>query len=231
MTTARHISLFISRAACSVLCFGMAVAVQAQNKRPPMPAAKDTVALFRGVAVSADLVGLGQLLLSDYGQYEAALRVNLKDKYFPVIELGYGKARSVNPETTLSYAAKAPYGRVGLDFNVMKNKHDVYRIYAGARYGFASFRYDVSSPDVTDPVWGGESAYRADNINASWHWLEGVFGLDAKLWGAIRVGWSIRYRRRLAYKAGEIGTPWYVPGFGRGRGSGFGATFNVAFEL
>lgn len=231
MTTARHISLFISRAACSMLCGCFAMAAMAQRQRLPLPVEKDTVALFRGVALSADLVGLGQLLLSDYGQYEGALRVNLKDKYFPVIELGYGKARSINPETTLSYAAQAPYGRVGVDFNVMKNKHDVYRIYAGARYGFSSFRYDVSSPGVTDPVWGAQAAYQASNISASCHWLEGVFGLDAKLWGAFRAGWSIRYRRRLAYKAGEIGDPWYVPGFGRGRSSGFGATFNVSLEL
>lgn len=53
---------------------------------------KDTIPLFRGLAVSGDLVGIAQLAFGDYGQYEVALRVNLKDKYFPIIELGYGKS-------------------------------------------------------------------------------------------------------------------------------------------
>ena len=92
-------------------------------------AEKDTVALFRGVAVSADLIGAAQLALSDYGQYEAALRINLRDKYFPVLELGYGKADADDPSTKLSYKTSAPYVRIGLDFNIAKNKNYDYRIY------------------------------------------------------------------------------------------------------
>ena len=51
-----------------------------------------TIPFFNGLAVSADLVGVAQMAFGDYGQYEAGLRVNLKNKYFPVFELGYGKA-------------------------------------------------------------------------------------------------------------------------------------------
>ena len=39
---------------------------------------KDTTALFRGVSVSVDAAGAALVHLSDYGQYEAALRINLK---------------------------------------------------------------------------------------------------------------------------------------------------------
>lgn len=53
---------------------------------------KDTIPLLRNVAVSADLVGPIQLMVSDYGQYEAALRVNLKDKYFPCSRNRYRKS-------------------------------------------------------------------------------------------------------------------------------------------
>ena len=49
---------------------------------------KDTIPWLNGVAVSVDLIGPVQLIVSDYGQYEASLRVNLKDKYYPVFELG-----------------------------------------------------------------------------------------------------------------------------------------------
>ena len=38
-----------------------------------------TIPFFNGLAVSADLVGVAQMAFGDYGQYEAALRVNLKN--------------------------------------------------------------------------------------------------------------------------------------------------------
>ena len=56
-----------------------------------------TIPFFNGLAVSADLVGVAQMAFGDYGQYEAALRVNLKNKYFPVFELGYGKENACFP--------------------------------------------------------------------------------------------------------------------------------------
>ena len=45
----------------------------------------DSVPWFNGFAVSVDLVGPLQMALGSYGQYEAALRLNLKDRYFPII--------------------------------------------------------------------------------------------------------------------------------------------------
>lgn len=191
----------------------------------------DTIPLFRGVALSADLAGIAQMAFSDYGQYEAALRINLKDKYFPIIELGYGKADAENVISKLSYKTSAPYGRIGIDFNLMKNKHDIYRIYGGFRYAYTSFKFDVEGHDITDPVWGDYVEYSAKDVKANYHWLEAVFGLDAKIWGPIRLGWSFRYKRRLIHDDGNIGNTWYVPGYGKQGGTRLGGTFNVAFEL
>ena len=75
---------------------------------------QDSIPFFRGFAVSADLVGLAQMQLGDYGQYEAALRLNLHDQYFPIVELGVGKANHVDDEVThITYKTSAPYFRVG----------------------------------------------------------------------------------------------------------------------
>ena len=191
----------------------------------------DTIPLFRGVALSADLAGIAQMAFSDYGQYEAALRINLKDKYFPIIELGYGKADAENVISKLSYKTSAPYGRIGIDFNLMKNKHDIYRIYGGFRYAYTSFKFDVEGHDITDPIWGDHVKYSAKDVKVNYHWLEAVFGLDAKIWGPIRLGWSFRYKRRLIHDDGNIGNTWYVPGYGKQGGTRLGGTFNVAFEL
>lgn len=191
----------------------------------------DSVSLFRGVSVSADMVGLVQIALSDYGQYEAALRVNLRDKYFPIVEVGIGKADAENVGTRLTYKTSAPYFRAGMDFNMMKNKHDAYRIYVGARYAFTYFNYDAFSTGVTDPVWGDAADYRLEGVKCNYHWLEAAVGVDAKIFGPLRLGWSVRYRKRLFHNDGDYGNTWYVPGFGKQGGTRLGGTFNVIFEL
>jgi hypothetical protein len=196
-----------------------------------LPLQNDSIAFFRNVAVSVDLVGPLQLALSDYGQYEAALRVNLKDKYFPIVELGYGKADGEDAATHLSYKTAAPYGRIGIDFNLMKNKHDVNRLYGGVRYAYTNYKFDVYCPDVTDPYWGEKADFKANDVKCYYHWLEFAFGIDAKIWGPVRMGWSVRYKRRLFHDDGDVGRPWYVPGYGKQGNARLGGTFNVSIEL
>lgn len=192
---------------------------------------KDSVAFFKGFAVSADLVGPVQMLTGDYGQYEAALRINLRDKYFPVIEIGLGKADHENDATQIKYKTNAPYFKIGADFNLLKNKHDIYRLYAGVRYAFTSFKYDVSCPDVQDPVWGDDVTYSATDVKCSYHWIEALIGVDAKIWGPLHLGWSVRYRGRISYDDGYLGNSWYVPGFGKTGSSNIGGTFNVSIDI
>ena len=225
------ISSYFSRVSVLSLLLLCCVSVSAQRQRKIIAHQPDTIPLFRGIAVSADLVGVAQLTFGDYGQYEAALRVNLKDKYFPVFELGYGKADANDVATRLAYKAHAPYARAGLDFNVMKNKHDIYRFYTGFRYAFTSFKYDVDSPGITDPVWREHVEFEAHGVSCSYHWLEAVAGIDAKLWGPVRLGWRVRYKRRLFHREGQFGNAWYVPGFGKGSNSRLGGTFNIIVEL
>ena len=90
MMLQKHISISISRAICISLLLAAQVAVMAQKPKAIVIQPKDTLSLFRHVAVSGDLAGLAQLQFSDYGQYEVAARVSLRNKYFPVVELGYG---------------------------------------------------------------------------------------------------------------------------------------------
>jgi len=228
----RHISSYtLALVTMSSFLLLTSLPAQAQIKRKKIVQEVDTVPLFRGLSVSVDAFGAGQMLLSDYGQYEAALRINLKDKYFPVVELGYGKADASDEGTNLHYKTQAPYGRIGVDWNLMKNKHDIYRLYGGFRYGFTSYKYDLEGPDMTDPVWGMSTPYGAKDVSCNFHWLEGVFGVDAKILGPFRLGWSVRYKRRIAHNDGDLGNTYYVPGFGKQGGSRFGGTFNITFEL
>lgn len=193
---------------------------------------RDTVPFFRGFAVSADLVGLAQMQLGDYGQYEAALRVNLHDQYFPILEVGVGRANHVDDEVTgITYKTSAPYFRLGVDFNIMKNKHAPNRIYAGFRYAYTSYKVDISRQPFPDPVWKWDTSYGVVDEPCSQHWAELVFGVDAKIAGPFHLGWTARYRNRLWHNDGQMGNTWYVPGYGIQDSSSLGVTFNVIIDI
>ncbi len=157
--------------------------------------------------------------------------MNLKDKYFPVIELGLGQTNHQDITTNASYKTSAPYGKIGVDFNILKNKHDIYRFYVGFRYAFTSFKFDLDHPDVKDPVWGGTVPFSGQNISANYHWGELVAGIDAKIVGPLHLGWSARYKRRIAHNDGTMGNVWYVPGFGKQGGTRLGGTFDVIIDI
>lgn len=202
-----------------------------EQLRLRMKAIDDSIPLWRGFQVKVDIVGPIQKAVSSYGQFEAGIRFNLKDKYFPVVELGYGKADENNDVTQITYKTSAPYGKLGIDFNVMKNKHDIYRLYAGVRYAYTSFKFDVDHAPLTDPVWGGRAPFETHDIKANYGWLEALFGIDAKITGPLHLGWTVRYKRRLNHDDGTIGNVWYVPGFGKQGGSRIGGTFEIMFDI
>ena len=229
MTIKSCISTSIRRLAISLLLLTMSSAASAQMKFFTIQ--KDSIPLFRGFAVSFDLVGAGMLALSDYGQYEAALRVNLHDEWFPIVEAGVGKATHDDEVTQLYYSTSAPYFKVGIDKNMLKDKHGPNRLYVGLRYGFTSYKIDLSRPDFPDPVWLWNTGFGVKDASCKYHWAEVVVGVDAKIFGPLHLGWSIRYKQRLAHsEEGEFGNPWYVPGFGT-YNTNLGATFNVIIDI
>lgn len=229
MTPQRNISAYISSTIISLLLLIASLPAVAQRKDTAQK--NDSVPLFNGLSVGIDLVGPAQMVIGDYGQYEASLRVNLKDRYFPVIELGVGRADYTDDVTLISYKTSAPFGRIGADFNLLKDKHDIYRLYGGVRYAFTSFKYDLGHPGVSDPVWGDTAPYEAEDVDCSYHWLEFGIGVDVKIWGPVHMGWSLRYRKRAAYDDGRLGKSWYVPGYGKSDGSALGGLFNISIEI
>ena len=229
MTIKSCISTSIRRLEISLLLLTMSSAASAQMKFFTIQ--KDSIPLFRGFAVSFDLVGAGMLALSDYGQYEAALRVNLHDEWFPIVEAGVGKATHDDEVTQLYYSTSAPYFKVGIDKNMLKDKHGPNRLYVGLRYGFTSYKIDLSRPDFPDPVWLWNTGFGVKDASCKYHWAEVVVGVDAKIFGPLHLGWSVRYKQRLAHsEEGEFGNPWYVPGFGT-YNTNLGATFNVIIDI
>jgi len=229
MTRQANISTSASRLIVSLLLLLAPVVVQAQRF---LKIERDSVPFFQGFAVSVDLVGAAMMYFGEYGQYEGALRVNLHNQYYPVLEVGYGKADHDDDVVTgLAYKTAAPYFRIGGDVNILKNKHSGNRLYFGLRYAFTSYKVDVSRTMFEDPVWKWDTSFSVKDDPCSQHWAEIVFGLDAKIVGPLHLGWSVRYKMRLSHNDGTLGQTWYVPGYGKQDSNSLGATFNVIVDI
>ena len=229
MTLRQYISTSISRAVVSLV---MLTACTAADGQKLFRLEKDSIPLMQGFQVSFDLFGAGQMILGEYGQYEGALRLNLHDQWFPIVEVGYGRASHEDDVNTgLSYKTQAPYFRVGIDFNLLKRKHQANRLFGGLRYAFTNYKVDLWRSDFYDPNWKTPSVYDVRGEKCSHRWLEAVVGIDAQIVGPLHLGWSVRYRHRLSHDDGIIGKTWYVPGFGTWDSTALGGTFNVIFDI
>ena len=230
MIKRRHIYLYILSLAVSLLAFWPATS--GAQVRKMFTIERDSIPLFCGFQLSFDLVGPAMLMLSDYGEYEGALRVNLHDQWFPIVEVGVGRANHKNDEVTkLSYKTTSPYFRIGMDWNILRNKHQPNRLFAGFRYAFTSYKADIVRENLPDPVWLSDAGFGIDGLSCSQHWLEAVVGIDAKVLGPLHLGWSVRYKRRLHHSDVPIGQTWYVPGFGTYDKDKLSASFNVIIDI
>lgn len=203
--------------------------VQFDNSRPP--SYKDQP-VFCGVSVGADLAGLGMAWLAKFGQYDAQLRVNFKQRYFAAFEAGLGVSNYTSERTQQHYNVHAPYFRVGADYNFANNPVSGNRIYAGFRYGFSIFNYDIEGPDIVDPTWGTSIPYKLESQKGRAHWGELVAGLEGRIWRFIHLGWSVRWKFRFSQNDNLNGHPFYVPGYGDNYDSMcFGGSFNVIIDI
>lgn len=190
--------------------------------------------LYQGIMAGIDVAGLASKALGgDITSAEASVMVNLKNRFFPIAEVGYGSIDTTDDETDIHYKASAPYFRLGVDYNVFYQKPYLPGFFTvGIRYGFSSFKYDVAAPPLTDPNWDGITVpvtYEGVKTNAGWAELAAAF--KAHLYKGIYIGFSVRYRTRLSLKKHENSEPYYIPGFGKGEKSNFGIMYNIAYKL
>ncbi len=191
---------------------------------------KEKTPFVSGIAVGGDLAGFAMKAVgAKFANMEVSGRLNFKEKYFPLVELGIGDCTREGSENNNKFKTTSPYYRVGMDYNFNK-KPNGNRLFGGARYAFSSFNFDFDAPDISDPVWQTPAPLRLHDLNSKCQWLEFVVGVETKLWSIVRLGWNIRYKVKLHQSNPQAGSPWYVPGFGKNGSTTWGGTVNLMFD-
>ena len=190
---------------------------------------------YQGSSVGLEVAtAAGYLLGGDILGSEIQFQTNLKNRYMPILEMGYGKTNTTNTDNEMHYKTSAPYFRIGLDYNAFYLKPYLPGyLYVGARYGMSSFTYDVDGPLMKDPNYGGfiEVPFAPPSEKSNAHWLEAVVGIKVKIYKRFCMGWAVRYKIRMSVDGHENSVPWYVPGFGKNASSSFNLTYNLIYNL
>lgn len=195
-------------------------------------AKRTTPAFLQGMSLSVEIGSpIAHLLGEDALGTEAALRFSIRNKYFPVAELGYAKYDATHDETHINYKTAAPYMRVGADVNVLKDKTQNNRLFVGARLGFTTYSFDVKGPDIQDPIWHLSRPLDYTDLSTNRLWLEFVVGLEAEVLKNYHMGFNVRYKSKLKEKSLAEATPYFVPGFGCGGDTGFCISYYLTFDL
>jgi len=243
----RILNYSIVRSISFILLFVCGAPLYAQSSGSDKDKKEDIVyfPLYNGLSVSTDIYGLGASVLgSDFLTTEIAVEANLKNRYFPVVEIGYGTTDTWSDRGT-HYKSSAPYFRIGMNYNTMYKKGNPNFLYVGFRYGFTSFSYDVVStpagdpiwgdyienPSMIDDIWGGNVPFNQKGLKASMGWLELLVGVRAHIYKDIYMGWSLRYKRSMNTSPSDYGDPWFVPGYGEFDSNRFGITYSLIYKL
>lgn len=216
----------------SLLLITLPITVEAQEKEEQP---QESTFTFNGINLSADILGYLGSFLDDAKSSEVAIEANLGDRFFPTIEAGYASIDFIDENFGIHYKSAAPYFRAGLNYNFSYQKEKKVQrpnyVYGALRFGWSKMKYDVSSPPIHDPVWGGEVPFSHSDINGFASWVELGVGVNAKIWKNLRMGWCIRYKARLNVINNENAQVGYIPGFGTNRHTRFGATYNIIYEI
>ena len=201
---------------------------------------KDTlsVPLWQGFMVEFDVEPLIENVILNNSTYTAYtyqgnIQGNLKNAYFPVVELGLGGA-SKSLANNHSYQGDGMYGKLGVDFNLLKPKPGtkINKNYflAGVRLGASHLNYTIDNLTIANDYWGG-----TEDINYSRAttkvWFEVVAGVRVSFFKNIYLGWSVRNKHLL--NQGKYGSPkpWYIPGYGIGNSSAWGFSYVVGYHF
>lgn len=188
--------------------------------------------VLSSITLNADLFGFAYSIFSQgITTAEIGMEIGFRNHFFPTVELGYGWADSDTKSSNINYQTKAPYFRIGMDYNMMYKKHQDCFITLGLRYGHSSFDYSVTGMRFDSPYHGTTLNFDIDNAHSKADWFELVFGLRAMFWKNFGMSWSLRFKMPFKITDNTNSKPWYVPGYGKNRETSISGSYRLLFSI
>lgn len=173
--------------------------------------------LLHSIAVGVNIWdGAMRIFGQKYGIGDASISVGLHNRYFPTFEAGISTASDTPSGSNFTYTSPmAPYFKIGADYNFFYNSNPDYRLMAGVRYGFTSFRYSVDNVTLDPGYWDEPAEFNIPRQTSTAGYFELMLSLRVKIVGPFHMGWSIKYHTLLHESRSAYGDPMVIPGFGK----------------
>lgn len=188
--------------------------------------------LFYAAAVSVDVWDpVMRLFGQHYGLVEFSGELNLHNRYIPVVEVGLGQSSYTPEDNNYTYKVPVtPYVRVGCNYNFIYNSNPDYMAFAGLRFGWSHFSYEVNDVRLSSDYWGESATFNLPRQTSNVTYMQVLFGIRVKVLGPVSMGWCIRYKAKLHESEAVYGRPWYIPGYGSRNGAVTGS-FAITYTL
>lgn len=172
-----------------------------------------------------------RLLGQKYGLGSAWVELNMHNRYFPYIEVGFDQADDTPVDANFTFKVKtAPFGKIGIGYNIFYNSNPDYQLKFGLRYGFTRYTYQVSNVTVDEGYWGSPAHFTMPEQTVTTGYWELVAGLKVKIVNNFSLGWAIKYHNILNETKVTGGKPMIVPGYGK-RGNNFTGSFSLIYTF
>jgi len=188
------------------------------------------IPLYQGVQIGFDFISPARYLYSD--SYGASVKadVNLKNSYFPTLEVGFANLDKTSDGGT-HFTSNGRYIKLGVNKSLSYNGAKAENMfYAGAHYGFTAFSYNLDNLTYTQNYWGNNLSSLHDQ-KAIAGWIELVAGVRVQLLGPLSLGWTVQYKSTLHVSNGENSIPAYIPGYGENIKPNTGIAFHLYYKL
>ena len=175
----------------------------------------DSIPLYQGVNVKLDIAMPIIEAARSAGKiqdYEMAINVRLKNRFYPTLELGYALAEC--GADGAQHKGQGGFARLGMDLAIVKKGATENNFMIGLRFGGAYQNYDLTNVRLQTDYWLSNPIdfYNQTRFDC---WGELVAGCQVYLWKGLHMGWYGRIKLLMTRSVAEGNVlPYYVPGLG-----------------
>ena len=202
---------------------------------------EDTLAVTEkyGLRIGIDLAKpVRTFLEEDYRGFQIMGDYRLYEDYYLAAEIGNEK--NVISEANVAASASGSYIKLGANYNAYENWTGMQNlIYAGLRYGFATFSSELQEYSIytTNPYFEPDvrlEQQEFNNLTASW--IELQLGIKVEVLNNVYLGTHVELKRRISQQKPTNFDNLYIPGFNRtydestfGVGYGYSISYLIPF--